>query len=262
MKRFIKIYTIFFKQYLKGLMEYRVDFLIGMFAFFFSQGTGLLFLYVIFQNVTALAGFGIYEILLMYGLSLIPKGIDHLFFDNLWLLPRHVRQGGMDRYLLRPIQPLYSFLIERFQPDAFGEIILGSALVIVTTIELGIDVSIYHVLAVFSFIFIGIFIFTALKLMTSSTSFWLKNAYPLMQITYNMSDYTKYPLIIFPKAIQWIMTLIIPFALVSYYPALYLLNQMHYMVVMSYLVIVTSALILCALFVWKKGIKHYESAGS
>ncbi len=58
------------------------------------------------------------------------------------------------------------------------------------------------------------------------------------------------------------MEIIIPFALVSYYPALYLLNQMHYMVVMSYLVIVTSALILCALFVWKKGIKHYESAGS
>lgn len=262
MRRFITIYSIFFKQYLKGLMEYRVDFLIGMFAFLFSQGTGLLFLYIIFQNVNALAGFGIDEILLMYGLSLIPKGIDHLFFDNLWLLPRHIRQGGMDRYLLRPINPLYSFLIERFQPDAFGEIILGSALVIVTVIRLGVQLTIFNVFGALSFIFIGIFIFTALKLLTSSTSFWLKNAYPLMQITYNISDYTKYPLLIFPKAIQWIMTFIIPFALISYYPALYLLGSIDYLDVLIYITIVTSLLIFSALFVWNKGLKHYESAGS
>lgn len=130
--RYLKIYSLFFKQYLKGLMEYRVDFIIGMVGFLFTQGTGLLFLYVIFQNIPNLDGFGIHEILLMYGLSLIPKGIDHLFFDNIWLLPRYVRQGGMDRYLLRPINALYVFLIERFQPDAFGEIILGTFLVITT----------------------------------------------------------------------------------------------------------------------------------
>jgi ABC-2 type transport system permease protein len=262
MKRYLKIYSIFFKQYLKRLMEYRVDFLIGSIAFLFSQGTGLLFLYIIFQNVSALAGFGIDEILLMYGISLIPKGIDHLFFDNLWLLPRHVRQGGMDRYLLRPINPLYSFLVERFQPDAFGEIILGIALVVATIIRLGIRLSLFHVLAVLSFIFIGIFIFTALKLLTSSTSFWLKNSYPLMQITYNISDYTKYPLLIFPKAIQLIMTIIIPYALVSYYPALYVLGSKTYLNVFFYLVTITSLLAILALALWKKGLKHYESAGS
>ena len=262
MRRFIKIYIVFLKQYLKRLMEYRVDFLIGMIAFLFSQGVGLLFLYIIFQNVTSLGGFGINEILLMYGISLIPKGIDHLFFDNLWLLPRNIRQGGMDRYLLRPVNPLYSYLIERFQPDAFGEIILGIALVVVTTINLGISMTVFNLFALLSFIFIGIFVFTALKLLTSSTSFWLKDAYPLMQITYNISDYTKYPLLIFPKAIQLIMTFIIPFALISYYPALYLLGTYSYPFVMGYLSLVTFTLIYFALFVWKKGIKHYESAGS
>ena len=243
-------------------MEYRVDFLIGMFAFLFSQGAGLLFLYIIFQNVSSLAGFGINEILLMYGISLIPKGIDHLFFDNLWLLPRHIRQGGMDRYLLRPINPLFSYLIERFQPDAFGEIILGLALFVVTTINLGLSITFLNMFALLSFIFVGIFVFTALKLLTSSTSFWLKDAYPLMQITYNISDYTKYPLLIFPKAIQVIMTLVIPFALVSYFPALYMLGTFSYVYVITYLVGVTTVLIGFALFVWKKGLKHYESTGS
>lgn len=260
--RYGQIYLIFFKQYLKRLMEYRVDFLIGMFAFMLNQGAGLLFLYVIFQNITNLAGFTIDQILLMYGLSLIPKGIDHLFFDNLWLLPRIVRQGTMDRYLLRPVNPLFTFLIERFQPDAFGEIILGSALVITTAIRMELSVTIWNVLAILVFIGLGIFLFTALKLITSSTSFWLKNSYPLMQITYNISDFTKYPLNIYPKLIQRLMTFVIPFALVSYYPGLYVFGRMDFLEVFSYLVIVLSILMSLGLLVWNKGLKHYESAGS
>ncbi|MDO9630205.1 MAG: ABC-2 family transporter protein, partial [Acholeplasmataceae bacterium] len=164
--RFMKIYGIFLKQHLKRLMEYRVDFLIGMFAFIFTQAAGLLFLFIIFQNINALAGFSIDEILLMYAISLLPRGIDHLLFDNLWLLPRTIRQGSMDRYLLRPINPLYTFIIERFQPDAFGEIFLGTALLIVTLIRMGITLTFFNVLGVLSIIFIGVFVFTALKLLT------------------------------------------------------------------------------------------------
>lgn len=260
--RFFKIYGIFLKQYLKGLMEYRVDFLIGMFAFLFSQSAGLLFLYVIFQNINALAGFSIDQILLMYGISLIPKGIDHLIFDNLWLLPRTIRQGQMDRYLLRPIPPLYAFLVERFQPDAFGEIILGIALTVITLLRLSVTLTAFHIIGLISFILVGIFVFTALKLITSSTSFWLKNSYPLMQITYDMSDYTKYPLLIFPKFIQLLMTFIIPFALVSYYPTLFILGETSFIQAFGYLVIVTVLLSLLGLWVWKKGLKHYESTGS
>ncbi len=260
--RLLKIYGIFLKQHLKRLMEYRVDFLIGMFAFIFTQAAGLLFLYIIFQNINALAGFSIDEILLMYAISLLPRGIDHLFFDNLWLLPRTVRQGTMDRYLLRPINTLYQFIIERFQPDAFGEIFLGTALLIVTLNRLNFTASFFNIAGLLSIIFIGVFVFTALKLLTASTSFWLKNSYPLMQITYNISDFTKYPILIYPKFIQILMTFIIPFALISYYPALYLLGQIGYLKVMTYLVIVTGILIILGLFVWKKGLRHYESTGS
>ncbi|MBU1142415.1 MAG: ABC-2 family transporter protein [Firmicutes bacterium] len=260
--RFLKIYGIFLKQYIKRLMEYRVDFLIGMFAFIFTQAAGLLFLYIIFQNINALAGFSIDEILLMYAISLLPRGIDHLLFDNLWLLPRTVRQGSMDRYLLRPINTLYQFIIERFQPDAFGEIFLGTALLIVTLGRLDFAITLYNITGLLSIVFVGTFIYTGLKLLTSSTSFWLKNSYPLMQITYNISDYTKYPILIYPKFIRLLMTFIIPFALISYYPALYLLGQMEYLTVMGYLVTVTGVLVFLGLFVWKKGLKHYESTGS
>lgn len=260
--RFFKIYGMFFRQYLKGLMEYRVDFLIGMFAFLMSQGAGLLFLYLIFQSVPSLSGFAVEEILLMYGIGLIPKGIDHLFFDNIWLLPRAILQGQMDRYLLRPISPLYVFLIERFQPDAFGELVLGSVLTSVTIARLGLNMGIFQILGLIVVVLVGTFVFTSLKLLTASTSFWVKNSYPLMQITYNISDFTKYPLTIFPRAIRLLMTAVIPFALVSFYPALFLLGRMPFWEMFAALFLVTLLFSFFGLSVWKLGLKHYESTGS
>lgn len=260
--KYLKIYSIFFKQYLKGLMEYRVDFLIGMVGFLFTQGSGLLFLYVIFQNIQSLAGFSLDQILLMYGLSLIPKGIDHLFFDNIWLLPRYVRQGGMDRYMLRPINALYVFLIERFQPDAFGEIILGSVLVVTTLNNLQLSITYIQIIVIVLTLFIGIFIFTGLKLATASTSFWLKNSYPLIQVTYNLSDFMKYPITVFPKVMQIILTYLIPYALVSYFPAMYLFGEVSIIQLSLYLLGITLFIIVLGLFVWQKGLKNYESAGS
>jgi len=260
--RHLRIYGLFFKQYLKGLVNYRVDFLIGTVAFIINQGLGIIFLYIIFQNIGSLAGFSGTEVVLMYGLSQIPKGIDHLIFDNIWLLPRRIKSGEFDRYLLRPIDPLYAFLIERFQPDAFGELILGTGLAIYALTNLSIAFLGWRLLGLLVFIIIGTFIFTAIKLLTASTAFWIKNCYPLMQITYDLNDYSKYPRTIFPKVIQFIMTFVVPFALVSFFPSLFLLGRLSFLEVLVIILPVTVFLAFLAFFVWKRGLKHYESSGS
>ena len=164
--------------------------------------------------------------------------------------------------MLRPINALYVFLIERFQPDAFGEIILGTFLVITTLSNLSLGLHWIQFVVIGLTLFIGIFIFTGLKLATASTSFWLKNSYPLIQVTYNLSDFMKYPITIFPKVMQLILTYLIPYALVSYYPAMYLFGEVNLIELTLYLFGITTFIICLGLWVWQKGLKHYESAGS
>jgi hypothetical protein len=43
--------------------------------------------------------------------------------------------GEFDKYLLRPINPLFHLISEVFQPDAFGELIVGIALVIYASLS-------------------------------------------------------------------------------------------------------------------------------
>lgn len=56
MKRLFRLHRIFIKQYLKQLMEYRVDFIVGVLGVFMTQGLTILFLQVLFQHIPALEG--------------------------------------------------------------------------------------------------------------------------------------------------------------------------------------------------------------
>ncbi len=121
MKKYQRMHLIFIRQYIKQIMEYKVDFVVGVLGVFLTQGLNLLFLNVIFQHIPSLEGWTFQEIAFIYGFSLIPKGLDHLFFDNLWALgQRLVRKGEFDKYLTRPINPLFHILVETFQIDALG----------------------------------------------------------------------------------------------------------------------------------------------
>ncbi|KXT93504.1 ABC-type multidrug transport system, permease component [Streptococcus mitis] len=126
MKKYQRMHLIFIRQYIKQIMEYKVDFVVGVLGVFLTQGLNLLFLNVIFQHIPSLEGWTFQEIAFIYGFSLIPKGFDHLFFDNLWALgQRLVRKGEFDKYLTRPINPLFHILVETFQIDALGELLVG-----------------------------------------------------------------------------------------------------------------------------------------
>lgn len=50
------MHAIFIKQYLKQIMEYKVDFVVGVLGVFLTQGLNLLFLSVLFQHIPSLEG--------------------------------------------------------------------------------------------------------------------------------------------------------------------------------------------------------------
>lgn len=79
MKKYQRMHLIFIRQYIKQIMEYKVDFVVGVLGVFLTQGLNLLFLNVIFQHIPFLEGWTFQEIAFIYGFSLIPKGMDHLF---------------------------------------------------------------------------------------------------------------------------------------------------------------------------------------
>ena len=90
------------------MMEYKGDFIVGITGFLMTQCSNLLFLWLIFANIPSLMGWSLNQIVFIYGFSLIPKAVDHLFFDNLWSIGYFiVRKGDFDKYLTRPVNTLF-----------------------------------------------------------------------------------------------------------------------------------------------------------
>ena len=82
MKRYLRLHRIFVVQYLKKLMEYKVDFLLGAIGLLITQTIQILFLGIIFSQIPSLLGYTFPQIFFIYGFSLIPKPAVHLLATN------------------------------------------------------------------------------------------------------------------------------------------------------------------------------------
>ena len=215
-KRYLRLYRVLVTQFLKTIMQSRVDFLIGLFGFFLTQVMGIAFLYLVFQQIPDLQGWTLDQLIFIYGFAQIPRGIDHLFTDNIWLVAyRLVINGDFDRYMLRPMNIFFQVIAEKLQPDALGELLIGTILVVRSLAKGIVIVDGLHIALFFVSIFAGAVIYTSIKLFFASLAFWLKVSGPFLQIAYDMANFAKYPTEIYSKGVRFLITWVIPLSAVS-----------------------------------------------
>lgn len=262
-KRALRIHRIFISQELKRMMEYKGDFLVGIFGFLLNQFFNLMFLWIIFTRIPSLMGWKLEEIIFIYGFSLIPKGIDHLFFDNLWSIGYFtVRKGDFDKYLTRPVNTYFHVLVEKLQIDALGELIIGMALIVVILPQVAIQWSVEKiVLGMISIVF-ATFIYVGIKTITGAIAFWTKTSGAVTNMFYMVNDFSKYPVTIYNTAVRSFITYIVPFAFTAFYPAEFILTGKNPLFNTGGTVVAAVLLMIIGLIVWNRGLKAYESAGS
>lgn len=262
-KRYFRLYRVLIKQFFKTLVQSKVDFLMGLFGFFFTQVLGIAFLYLIFDKIPNLNGWTLSQLIFIYGFAQIPRGIDHLFTDNIWLVAwRMVVNGDFDRYMLRPMNVFFQIICEKLQPDAVGELLIGTILIIMSLSKGIVIVDGMHIVMFIVSVIAGAVIYTSIKLLFASLSFWIKRSGPFLQVAYEMADFAKYPVEIYSKPIQFILTFVVPFAFVAYFPASYFLIQKSALTTVGIECLIAVILSILAYSVFKIGISKYESAGN
>ena len=269
-KRYLRLYRVLIVQFFKVIMQSKVDFLMGLFGFFFTQVTGILFLYLVFEQIPFLQDWSLEQLIFIYGFAQIPRGIDHLFTDNIWLVAwRLVINGDFDRYMLRPMNVFFQVIAEKLQPDALGELLVGTILVIHSCRKGIVVTDALHIGLFFVSILAGALIYTSIKLFFASFAFWIKKSGPFLQVAYEMADFAKYPTEMYAKGIRFLITWVIPFAFVAYLPASYFLGRGGFFGAGSSNVgVIGIECLIAGLFwciaysVFQKGISIYESAGN
>lgn len=225
LERYGRLYKVFVAQFFKYLVQSKADFFIGLMGFFLTQAAGIAFLYLVFEQIPALADWTLPQLIFIYGFAQIPRGIDHLFTDNIWMVAWwYVVNGQFDRYMLRPMNLFFQVICEKLQPDALGELLVGILLLAISLSNGVVTISGTKIVLFLVSIIAGAVIYTSIKLLFASFAFWMKVSGPVLYTAYQVADFAKYPTEIYAKGIRFIITWIIPFGFVAYLPASYFLK--------------------------------------
>lgn len=260
-RRYARLYGLFLVQRAKIFLEYRANFIIGASSTFVMHVASLLSLWVVMRQVHSLQGWVLDEILMLYGLVTISRSIEHMFADNLWAVGRYIRGGDFDRFLVRPIDPLFHLLADRFNQDGIGNFLIGLALIVKSSLALQLEWDAIKVACIVLAVLGGGLIFVSLNLLTCVSAFWILDSVPVTLSVFELHEFARYPLAMYSKAVLNLLTWLIPYGLASYYPALFILGRGSSPLSFASPV-VALALMTVAYRAWLFGLRHYQGTGS
>lgn len=257
----IKLYFLFLKASLKEMLIYRFDCIVGIISQIVTQLVEIIFIWIVFQNTENLAGWDFKQILLLYGITLISVGISDFCFDALYDIgPKYIREGDFDKIMLRPVHPLISIIGASKEFTALGYFGLGLTLTIVMLMELAIPITALLIFKIIFFSIVGTAIIGAINTIFSISSFWTYRSNEVIWSFYKIYTFAQYPIDIYNGFIKILITVILPFAFVAYYPTMNYLGMDTYMMYLSPIVAVILWII--AVKVWNWALNKYRSTGN
>jgi ABC-2 type transport system permease protein len=263
MKRHLALLGQYLLQYTKVRLAYRFDFLVAVFTMTLATVFGVLVVFLMFAPVRQLLGWNFWEVLFLYGFSLLPLSLFNTLSINLYYFAdNYIVQGKFDRVLLRPVNSLFQILFEQFRLEALGDFALGIFLLLTCAHRLGLSIGMLGWLWLAFASVCGAAIYLAVFIALTSVSFFMEDRVGVMPPVYNMLAFGRYPMDIYNGFIRFLLTWLLPFAFATFYPTANLLRAGDYRLYAWLLPVITAAFLTLAILLWNRGIRNYSSTGA
>lgn len=257
----MKLYGKFFVMHLKSIMEYKTSFLLSCIGQFLISFNVFLGMYFMFRRFSSVEGFTYNEVLLCFGITLMEFSLAESVargFDNFDAM---IKQGEFDRIMVRPRNEILQVLGSRIEFSRIGRILQAAAMFFYGFAVSDVHWTFQKILTVLLMLIGGTIVFAGIFLVYASICFFTIEGLEFMNIfTDGAKEYGKYPVSIYGKRVLQLCTFVVPYALIQYYPLLYLLDRgkSYY----SLLPVAAGLFILPCMLLWKIGVRHYKSCGS
>ena len=267
MIRFLDIYWSYIKTFFRARAEYRFGFVTGLFSNFYCYLITFATFWVVTSKFGSIGGWSFADMSVLYGLNLLTYSLSGtLIWYTVYHLDKEITSGGLDGYLLRPMNLMGQMICQRFGDTFIGQILVTLIFLAASFISL-IDhftplIGFYIVFAVLG----GMLIQGGAMILIGSISFWTLRSSEIGEIVYyDLRSLTHYPLSIYPKWIKLALTYVFPWAFINYYPSMIILGKSGSAVdtILGWLSPLVGALVLfIAVSVFNTGLKRYSGAGN
>ena len=264
---YLATYARYWRINLLTMLEYRANFLMWAAFTVIYHGTAVAALWVTLRNFPSINGWDFRQTAFMYGLWMLGHAVHNTFFFTVGSVPEFVREGRFDRFLVRPLDPLFQVLTvpQQIWPD---ELILAIVYFCIVTPYAHVHVDPIFVLYVPFVALGGALIDFGISLIIATASFWFVRIDTLRWVVMSLEqEFSRYPISIYQRGVRVALAFVLPFAFMNYFPATYLLHKsedgLHLNPAIGLLTPLVGAITLAIGYVfWHVGVDRYQGTGS
>ena len=261
MQRYLRLFLIQLRASLILRMQYRLDFLLESLLTVFWLVSALVPLVALFELRDSVAGWSWPQALLVVGFFTLLKGVlGGAIQPSLNAVVEHVRAGTLDFVLLKPADAQFLVSTARFEPARLADGLAGLCILGYALHVGGLRPPPSAVLAALALLVGAVLILYSIWILVVSLAFMVVKVDNLTYLFSSIYDAARWPASVFRGAVAFLLTFVIPLAVMTTYPALALRELLGPREALTALG-VTAAFVITGRLVWLRALGRYTSAG-
>lgn len=246
----------------RSMMQYKTSFILTSVGQFLASFSGFLTVYFLFERFHQLNGYSFQEIILCFSVFLLEYALAEMVARGFDSFSGMVRNAEFDRVLLRPRSPVLQVLGSKFELTRIGKMLQAVIMFVYAIITSGIEWDFFRILTLIFMLIGGCILFAAIFMIRAALCFFTLEGLEFMNVfTDGAKEFGRYPFEIYGKKMLFLTTFIIPYALVQYYPLLYIFGNVD-SVFYVFIPLLAGLFVIPAYLLWLVGVRHYQSSGS
>ena len=262
--KYWEVYLVMLRNSLIREMNFKLNFLLWIVVELLWFVGQLVFIQVIFNQVTALGDWTKWDMVLLVGThQIISQIFQAFFYTNLTNLPELVRTGKLDFVLLQPVDGQFTASLRQFSLDSMVSGLVGVAIVTYSLFKLHIVPSPGQIALYLVTMLLGITIHYAVLFSLATVSFWTTRSQGLIWGYFSIMNLARYPDVIFKGLIKFVFSWMIPVIVVTNVPARVLIHasQAPWWLIL-HLVLASALMLFLSRILWRFALIRYQSASS
>lgn len=260
--RYLSLWRRFAVMGLARMLEYRVNFAVGVASGLGGLVLAVLTFLIIYQFTDDVAGWSQAQALLLVGVYKVAEGLIGLqVAPNMQAIPGYIRTGDLDFILLSPVPSRFLVSVRTLALPAAFDVLSGLVVVVYAGNGAHVHWSVVGVAEASVFLLCGLLLLYSVWFLTVTLAFWLVQVQTLDTLFASLFETARYPVSFFKGLVRGLLTFAFPVAFATTFPTQALLGTSD-----PALLLVGTLLAALALAgtqrCWDCAVRRYSSASS
>jgi ABC-2 type transport system permease protein len=262
--RVLKLIPRFIQVSFQEEAAYRSNFFISILSSILNLVTGILGIAILFGQIKAVNGWGVFETMALLGVYLIVAALRGLFIgpglEALAGMDGEIWAGKFDFVLLRPLNTQTFVSLRKWRLFSLFDLLLGVGVLVMAAVNLPGGLSFVNVAGFLLALVSGLSILYAILLIFSALVFWSPGVL-FTWIFDGLFQMSRYPMGMYPGWLKMALTWIVPVGMITTVPAEALTGMLNPWMLAASMVL-AAILLTAGTLLFRVGLRRYASASS